>query len=83
MHHIRIDLVLNTALIVYVIGVAVGLLRVDAAPVTRIAVAMLWPLGVIAGVITVGGLLLAAMVLFPTVGAAVVVAAALIWLVAG
>lgn len=68
---------------VYVLGVIVGLLRVDAAPATRMIVALLWPLGVIAGVVTVSALLLAALVLFPMVGAAVAVAAIGWWLVTG
>jgi hypothetical protein len=71
--------VFTTALIVYVVGVVVGLLRVDASPVTRFVVAVLWPVGALAGVITVSGLVLMAMVLFPVLGGAVVVIATAMW----
>ena len=75
---------LPVVLIVYVAGVVIGLLRVDASPVTRLGVSLLWPVGVVAGVVTISALVLAAMVLFPAVGVAAV-AAALIgwWLVVG
>jgi hypothetical protein len=66
-------------LIVYVAGVVIGLLRVDASPSTRIVVSLLWPLGVVAGVITISALVLAAMVLFPMLGVAVVVAGLVGW----
>lgn len=66
-------------LIVYAAGVAVGLWRVDGSPAARLTLALLWPLGVVAAVVTITALVLAAMVLFPRVGAAGVVVAALIW----
>lgn len=72
-----------TALVVYVLGVAVGLLRIDASPLTRLTVALLWPLGVAAAAVTVTGLMLAALVLFPAVGVATVVAVAVLWYLAG
>jgi hypothetical protein len=71
--------VLPIVLIVYVAGVVIGLLRVDASPSTRIVVSLLWPLGVVAGVITISALVLAAMVLFPMLGVAVVVAGLVGW----
>ena len=76
---------LPVVLIVYVAGVVLGLLRVDASPVTRLVVSLLWPLGVAAGVVTISVLVLAAMVLFPVLGVAIAAAAALIgwWLVVG
>ena len=70
---------LPVALIVYVGGVVVGLLRVDASPVTRLVVSLLWPLGMVAGVVTVSALVLAAMVLFPVLGVAVAVAGFVGW----
>ena len=69
----------TAALIVYAAGVLVGLLRIDAAPVTRIVVALLWPLGLVAGVVTGTILVLAAMVLFPKLGAATLMVGVLIW----
>jgi hypothetical protein len=71
--------VLPVVLIVYVAGVVIGLLRVDASPVTRLVVSLLWPLGALAGVVTVSALVLAAMVLFPAVGAAVLLAGLVGW----
>ena len=41
--------------------------------------ALLWPLGVAAAVVTITALVLAAMVLFPMVGAAILLAAGVIW----
>ena len=70
---------LRVLLIVYVAGVVIGLLRVDASPVTRVVVSLLWPLGVAAGVVTISVLVVAAMVLFPTVGAAVIIVAVIGW----
>lgn len=70
---------LSVVLIVYIAGVVIGLLRVDATPVTRLVVSMLWPLGIVAGVVTISALGLAAMALFPILGAAVVVVALIGW----
>jgi len=68
-----------TSLIVYAAGVAVGLWRVDGSPAARLTIALLWPLAIVAAVVTITALVLAAMVLFPMVGVAGVLAAALIW----
>jgi hypothetical protein len=68
-----------TPLLVYVAGVAVGLWRVDGSPASRLTVALLWPLGAIAAVVTITALILAAMLLFPWVGIASVLLAILIW----
>jgi hypothetical protein len=77
--------VLTSVAIVYAAGVVIGLLRVDAPPAARLLI-MVGPLGIIAGVVTITVLLLAAMVRFPVVGAAVVAGALLAsgwWLSAG
>ena len=71
-----------TLVIIYVVGVIVGLLRVDGKPAAKLAVALLWPLGVAAGMITLSVLLLAAMVLFPMLGLIVVAGIAVAWVVA-
>ena len=71
-----------TPLVVYAAGVIVGLWRVDGSPAARVTIALLWPLGVLAAVVTITALVLAAMVLFPLVGVAGALAAALIWWVA-
>ena len=70
---------LTAALVLYAVGVIIGVVRVDAGPATRLAVSLLWPLGVVAGVVTVSALVLAAMVLFPMLGAASVTVGILIW----
>jgi hypothetical protein len=78
--------VLTSIAIVYAAGVVVGLLRVDAPPGARLLIALSWPLGIAAGVVTITVLLLAAMVRFPMVGAAVVAGALLVsgwWLTGG
>ncbi|MGE0444977.1 MAG: hypothetical protein AB7P99_07085 [Vicinamibacterales bacterium] len=49
---------------IYLAGIIVGLLMTDARPPTRIALALLWPLGPIAFVVTVGMLLMAAPLAF-------------------
>lgn len=46
--------------IVYAAGVVVGLWRTDAPPAARIAPALLWPIGPLAGVVTIAGLVVAA-----------------------
>jgi hypothetical protein len=66
-------------LAIYVAGVAWGLLVIDAQPLTRIALAILWPLGPIAFVVTITILLAASLIAFPAFGAAVVIAAVVIW----
>ena len=73
----------GVALVLYLFGVAVGLLRVDGPPLTKFVVALSWPIGVLAGLLTVSALMLSAMVLFPIVGAVVAVAAALLWVALG
>ena len=60
----------------YGCGVLVGLARVDASPLVRLGFAVLWPLGPLAFAATLGVLLMASVVAFPLVGAAVLLAAA-------
>ena len=58
MAHVR---VLLTA---YLLGVLVGLWRTDGPPSTKLTLALLWPLGLLAFLITISGLILAAPVAF-------------------
>jgi hypothetical protein len=44
-----------------------------------LTIALLWPLGVVAAIVTITALVLAAMVLFPLVGVAGVLTLALMW----
>ena len=64
---------------IYVAGVVWGLLMIDAGGATRIALALLWPLGPIAFAVTITILLAASLIAFPVWGAAVVIAGAVAW----
>jgi hypothetical protein len=64
---------------IYVAGVVWGLLKIDAGGATRIALALLWPLGPIAFAVTITILLAASVIAFPLWGAAVASAAAVVW----
>jgi hypothetical protein len=52
----------------YVAGVVSGLVMIDARPAERIVVALLWPLGPLAFIVTVTILLIALPIAFPVVG---------------
>lgn len=67
------------ALGVYVAGVLWGLLVTDARPVERLALALLWPIGPLAFVVTVTLLLAALPVAFPKIGIPLWVAAGSLW----
>lgn len=67
------------AAVVYVAGVAGGLLVSDARPLERLALALLWPLGPIAFVVTVTILLAASLIVFPMFGLGVPLVAVVIW----
>ena len=65
---------------VYALGVVLALWRTDASWPTRIALALLWPIGPLAFLITVAILLGASLIAFPVVaGLLVAVGAAGIW----
>ena len=66
-------------LAIYVAGVAWGLLKIDGKPATKIALAMLWPLGPIAFAVTITILLAASLIAFPLWGVAAVITAAVAW----
>ena len=70
---------MNLILVVYVVGVAWGLLRIDARPLVRIVLALLWPLGPGAFVVTLTVLFAASFIAFPRFGALVLAAAGLAW----
>lgn len=63
----------------YIAGVVVGLLTIDARVPARIGLAMLWPLGPLAFVITISTLVVASAIAFPVVGGAILVAAGIAW----
>jgi hypothetical protein len=56
--HVR---VLLTA---YLLGVLVGLWQTDGPPATKLTLALLWPLGPLAFLVTISGLILAAPIAF-------------------
>jgi hypothetical protein len=67
--------------IVYLVGVAVALAAVDGGPTARVGLALAWPLGPLAFIVTVAGLLMVAAIRFPLFGLvlAVVVGAGWWW----
>ena len=64
---------------VYVAGVAWGLLVIDARPVARVGLALLWPLGPLAFALTIAVLLVASLIASPAFGAAMLLTAAAVW----
>lgn len=69
-------------LFLYIGGVVVGLLLTDGRPIERLTLALLWPIGPLAFIVTVAILIAAAAIAFPVVGvvAAGIGAAAWWWL---
>ncbi len=65
--------------LLYIGGVVVGLFATDARPGTRIAVALLWPLGPLAFAVTIATLLVASVIAFPLVGVVVAALAGTAW----
>jgi hypothetical protein len=65
--------------LVYVAGVVWGLLAIDARVGVRMGLAVLWPLGPIAFVVTLTVLLAASVIAFPMFGLAVAALAGLVW----
>ena len=55
---------MNTALVIYLAGVVIGLWRTDAPLPTRLLLAVLWPIGPLAFVIVVAILLAATPIAF-------------------
>jgi len=70
---------MNTAAIVYVVGVVVGLVCGDAHPAHRVTLAVLWPLGLVAFVVTLGVLSIAALIAFPLFAGALLAASVILW----
>lgn len=66
---------------VYVVGVLLGLVATQGGVATRLGLALLWPLGPLAFLITVTGLLVVAAIAFPLFGVALAVAIATAWFV--
>lgn len=64
---------------IYLAGVLVGLLATQGGVATRLALALLWPLGPLAFAITVTGLLVVAAIAFPVFGVILAAAVASAW----
>jgi hypothetical protein len=65
--------------VTYAVGVLVGLVATDAKPAARVGLALLWPIGPAAFVVTLAVLAAASLIAFPIIGLAVV-ASAVAWL---
>ena len=64
---------------VYLVGVAIGVLAADGGPATRVGLALLWPLGPLAFIVTVAGLIAVAGIAFPAFGVGLATAMAAAW----
>lgn len=64
---------------VYLVGVVVGLIATQGGPGTRLLLAVLWPLGPLAFLITVTGLLVVAAIAFPIFGVVLAASLATTW----
>jgi hypothetical protein len=64
---------------IYVVGVLVGLFATQGGVATRLGLALLWPLGPLAFIITVAGLLVVGAIAFPWFGAIVAVGIVAAW----
>ena len=69
----------NVMAALYVAGVVWGLLKIDARPLVRFGIALLWPIGPLAFAVTIALLVVAAAIAFPAFGAVVVAVAAAWW----
>lgn len=65
--------------VVYVVGVVIGLVAIDGGPAARIGLALAWPLGPLAFLVTVAGLLVVAAIAFPLFGLVLAALAAAWW----
>jgi hypothetical protein len=64
---------------IYVVGVLLGLTATQGGAATRLGLALLWPLGPLAFLITVAGLLVVAAIAFPMFGVMLAAAVAAGW----
>ena len=69
-------------LLVYGVGVLIGLAATDARPAARVGLALLWPIGPAAFVVTLSVLAAASLIAFPLIGA-VALAGAVAWWIFG
>ena len=69
-------------LLVYGVGVLIGLAATDARPAARVGLALLWPMGPVAFVVTLAVLAAAALIAFPIIGAMALAGAFAWWMLA-
>ena len=70
---------MRMALIIYALGVAIGILVGDERTAVRILLAFVWPLGLLALAVTLAVLIVASFIAFPIVAAALVAAVVILW----
>ena len=61
---ITVRSIVNLLLTIYIMGVIIGLWRTDGPLPTRLTMALLWPIGPLAFLVTINGLLVAALIAF-------------------
>lgn len=71
----------STLLLIYAAGAIVGVAATDARPAARLGLALLWPVGPAAFVVTIAVLAAASLIAFPIIGAIAVAGALGWWLV--
>ena len=71
---------MRVVILIYVVGVVMCLIFTDARPLARAGLALAWPVGPLAFVVVVAGLLLAALYIFPVFGAVVAASTLGAWL---
>ena len=69
----------DLGLVLYVAGIVWGLVALDAPPAARLGLALLWPLGPLAFVLTVALLLAVSPIAYPAIGAGILIAAGAAW----
>jgi hypothetical protein len=70
---------LTVTAILYGLGIVLTLLWTDAPPLARIGLALVWPVGPLAGLVTILVLVATAAVAFPLFGVLVLGAALAVW----
>jgi len=55
---------MREVLAVYAVGVILGLWRTDGPPASKVMLALLWPIGPLAFLVTISGLLVASVIAF-------------------
>ena len=72
----------SIVLLVYGVGVLIGLALTDARPAARLGLALLWPIGPAAFVVTLAVLVAASLIAFPMLGAVALAGAVAWWILA-